>query len=123
MEVEFPLGYLINPFKVFFLKFSKFSKLIDLVRAVIHNNKGENLHITTENLVHNTNNSAEVWGLLVGLQAAMELDPFPIISEGDSQIVINILSHLLNGADPEKLSPSWRLTTGIMRINSILQPH
>jgi hypothetical protein len=33
--------------------------------AVIRNNKGEILHITAGNLGHNTNNSAEVWGLLV----------------------------------------------------------
>jgi hypothetical protein len=46
----------------------------------------------------------------------------PIIAEGDSQIVINLLSHLLNGADPEKISPSWRLMNGLFRIKSILQP-
>jgi hypothetical protein len=50
-------------------------------------------------------------------------DLFPIIAEGDSQIVINLLSHLLNGADPEKISPRWRLMNGILRIKSILQPH
>jgi hypothetical protein len=48
---------------------------------------------------------------------------FPIIAEGDSQIVINLLSHLLNGADPEKISPSWRLMNGLLRIKSTLQPH
>jgi hypothetical protein len=28
-----------------------------------------------------------------------------LIAEGDSQIIINLLSHLLNGADPERISP------------------
>jgi hypothetical protein len=77
--------------------------------AAIHNNKGEILHITARNLGHNTNNAVEIWGLLKGLQAAKEQGLSLLIVEGDSQIVINLLSHLLNGADPEKISPSWRL--------------
>jgi ribonuclease HI len=77
--------------------------------AVIHNNKGEILHIIAGNLGHNTNNAAEIWGLLKGLQAAKEQELFPIIAEGDSQIVINLLSHLLNGADPEKISQAGDL--------------
>jgi ribonuclease HI len=74
------------------------------------------------NIGHNTNNAAEIWGLLCGLQVATEQDLFPIIAEGDSQIVINLLSHLLNGADPEKISPRWRLMNGLCRIKSTLQP-
>jgi hypothetical protein len=59
---------------------------------------------------------------LHGLQAAKDQEIFPIIAEGDSQIVINLLSHLLNGADPEKISPRWRLMNGLLIIKSILQP-
>jgi ribonuclease HI len=86
------------------------------------NSKGEILHILAGNMGHNTNNAAEIWSLLCGLQAASEKALFPLIVEGDSQIVINLLSHLLNGADPEKISPSWRLMNGLCRIKSTLQP-
>jgi ribonuclease HI len=68
-----------------------------------------------------TNNATKIWSLLCGLQAAAELEIFPLIVEGDSQIVINLLKHLVNGTDLEKISPSWRLLNGIYRINSILQ--
>jgi ribonuclease HI len=90
--------------------------------AAIRNNKGEILHILAGNLGHNTNNAAEIWGFLKGLQAAKEQGLNLLIAEGDSQIVINLLSHLLNGAEPEKISPSWRLMNGLIRIKSILQP-
>jgi ribonuclease HI len=91
-------------------------------RAVIHNSKGEILHIVAGNLGHNTNNVAEIWGLLYCLQASKEQKLFPIIAEGDSQIVINLLYHLLNGENPEKISPIWRLMNGLLIIKSILQP-
>jgi ribonuclease HI len=71
---------------------------------------------------HNTNNTAEIWGLFCGLQAAIKKEIFTIIAEGDSQFVINLLSHLLNGEDPEKISPSWRLMNGLLKIKSTLQP-
>jgi ribonuclease HI len=84
--------------------------------------KGEILHITAVNLGHNTNNAVEIWGLLKGLQVAKEQGISLLIVEGDSQIVINLLSHLLNGVDPEKISPSWRLMNRLIKIKSILQP-
>jgi ribonuclease HI len=74
--------------------------------AVIRNNKGEILHIVTGNIGYNTNNVAEIWGRLRGLQATKDQKLFPIIAEGDSQIVIHLLSRLMNGANPEKISPS-----------------
>jgi ribonuclease HI len=90
--------------------------------AAIRNSKGEILHILAGNLGHNTNNAAELWGLLKGLQAAKDQGINFLIAEGDSQIIINLLSHLLNGAEPENISPSWRLMNGLIRIKSILQP-
>jgi hypothetical protein len=63
----------------------------------------------------------EIWGFLKGLQAAKENRLNLLIAEDDAQIVINLLTHLLNGADPEKISPSWRLLNGLIRIKSILQ--
>jgi ribonuclease HI len=71
-------------------------------------------------LGHNTNNATELWGLLKGLHAAKDQGIHFLIAEGDSQIIINLLSHLLNGAELEKISPSWRLMNGLIRIKSIL---
>jgi ribonuclease HI len=88
--------------------------------AVIRNNKGEILHIVAGNIGYNTNNAGELWGLLRGLQVDKDHELFPIIVEGDSQIVIHLLSRLMNGADPEKISPSWRLMNGLLRIKSLL---
>ena len=73
--------------------------------VIIQNGKGEIIHILVGNMGHNTNIVVEIWSLLCGLQAASEKDIFPLIAEGDSQIVINILTHLINGVDPEKISP------------------
>jgi ribonuclease HI len=60
--------------------------------------------LTIENLGYNTNNVAELWGLLKGLQVTKDQRMNFLIAEGDSQIIINLLSHLLNGADPERIS-------------------
>jgi hypothetical protein len=43
--------------------------------------------------------------------------------EGDSQIIINLFSRLLNGAYPDRVSPRWCLTSGMIDINSLMQPH
>jgi len=66
----------------------------------IHNKKGEILHILVGNLGHNTYNVAEIWGFLKGLQAAKDQGINFLIEKGESQIIINLLSHLLNGAEP-----------------------
>jgi ribonuclease HI len=44
--------------------------------AVIQNSDGEILHILVGSMGHNTNNAAEIWSLLCGLQAASEQDLF-----------------------------------------------
>jgi hypothetical protein len=46
-----------------------------------------------------------------------------LIVEDDSQIIINLLSILLNGADPERISPNWRLSHGLKTITDLLQPN
>jgi hypothetical protein len=52
--------------------------------ATIHNNKGEILLFTVGNLGHNTNNAADLWGLLKGLQTTMDQGMNFLIAEGDS---------------------------------------
>jgi hypothetical protein len=42
---------------------------------------------------------------------------------GDSQIIINLLRIILNGANPDKMSPSWRLSHRLQIITDLLQPN
>jgi hypothetical protein len=63
----------------------------------------------------------EIWGFLKGLQATKEHRLNLLIAEDDAQIVINLLTHLLNGADLEKISPRWRLLNGLANFGVDLQ--
>jgi hypothetical protein len=40
------------------------------------------------------------------------------VVEGDSQIIINILQRILNGANLDKVTPSWRLSHGIQLLQA-----
>jgi hypothetical protein len=46
-----------------------------------------------------------------------------LIVEGDSQIIINLLRKILNGASPDRISPSWRLLHGLQSITDSLRPN
>jgi hypothetical protein len=69
------------------------------------------------------NNAAELWGLIRGLQLAIEHNFTKLIVEGDSQIIINLFCRILNGANPERISPSWRLSHWLKTITNLLQPN
>jgi hypothetical protein len=43
--------------------------------------------------------------------------------EGDSQIIISMFLKLLNGSDPEKISPRWRLLSHIETPSILMFPH
>jgi len=51
-----------------------------------------------------TNNSAELEGLWKGLLLAQSKNFFPLIIEGDSQIIINMISRILQGSPSSKIS-------------------
>jgi ribonuclease HI len=72
---------------------------------------------------HSTNNVAELWGLTKGLQMAIKNNFSKLIVEGDSQIIINLLRKILNGASPDRISPSWRLLHGLQSITDSLRPN
>jgi ribonuclease HI len=91
--------------------------------VVFRNHLGHILLINVGSLGHTMNNAVELWGLIRGLQLAIEHNFTKLIVEGDSQIIINLFSRLLNGADPERISPSWRLSHGLKTITDILQPN
>ena len=51
-----------------------------------------------------TNNAAELEGLLHGLHLARQLNWFPLIIEGDSKIILKFASKIQNGQAPSKVS-------------------
>jgi ribonuclease HI len=89
--------------------------------AVIKNPKGEILILTVGYLGETTNNAAELIGLLQGLQIAVALHSHRIILEGDSQIIIQLITKILHGESPQKISPSWRLSGMLEDFKSILR--
>jgi ribonuclease HI len=98
--------------------------------AVIRSSKGEILTLTAGYLGETTNNVAELTGLLQGLRTAAALHSHKIILEGDSQIIIQLITKILHGGNPQKISPSWYLAgmledfEGILRDNiSIIPSH
>lgn len=90
---------------------------------VFRNHRGDILLITAGSLGHIINNAAELWGLTRGLQLAMEHNFNKLIVEGDSQVILNLFRKVLNGADPEQISPCWRLSHGLRTIATLLQPN
>jgi ribonuclease HI len=90
--------------------------------AVIRNNLGQIQSITAENLGCDTNNSTEIWGLLKGVQMALDQNLTCLIIEGDSKIIIDLVTKILNGRDPGKITPSWRLLGPLYSFQALLRP-
>jgi ribonuclease HI len=90
--------------------------------VVLRNNNGQIMYILAGHLGHDTNNSAEIWGLIRGIQLATSLNLNHLIFEGDSQVVIELATKLINGSDPAKVSPSWHLLIPLETLFSLLRP-
>ena len=43
--------------------------------------------------------------------------------EGDSQIIISMLSKLKDGSEPTKIFPSWRLLGSLESLKNMISPH
>jgi ribonuclease HI len=76
---------------------------------VIRNSKGKILAMIAGYIGENTNNVAELTGLLQGLHLAISLPSPKVILEGDSQVILQLITKILHGGNPQKISPSWRL--------------
>lgn len=55
----------------------------------------------------NTNNMAKLKALLAGLNMAMTHGWFPIITEGDSQIILQTTTKLLHGKPVNRVVDNW----------------
>jgi ribonuclease HI len=72
-------------------------------------------------LAETTNNVAELTGLLQGLLQAIALTSHQIILEGDSQIVIQLITKILHEGHPHKISPIWRLAELLEDFQNLLR--
>ena len=70
-----------------------------------------------------TNNSAELEGLLRGLETVIREGFLPAIVEGDSSVLILVANRLLSGQRTEKISLSWRLASRLERLRVIIRAH
>jgi ribonuclease HI len=90
--------------------------------TVIRNNLGQIQSLIAENLGCDTNNSAELWGLIKGVQMTLDQNLTCLIIEGDSKIIIDLATKILNGRDPGKITPSWRLLGPLYSFQALLRP-
>ena len=67
-----------------------------------------------------SNNAAEIEGMIQGLEWVLENFLKPLIVEGDSQMVICLTSKLQNGSQSSKVSSSWCLEIHISILRSSL---
>jgi ribonuclease HI len=91
--------------------------------TVLRNSDGEILGLEAGFIGDTTNNVAELTGLLRGLQAATNKGYQRILLEGDSQPIIKLATRIIHGCDPEKISPSWRLSGLLVDFSHHLHPH
>jgi ribonuclease HI len=91
--------------------------------VVLRDSEGRILHITIGYLGFNTNNAAKLWSLLKGIKLAISHNIFQLIVEGDSQVIIHLISKIIHGSHPSKISPIWRLLGLLEDFRSLLQPH
>lgn len=66
------------------------------------------------------NNSVELEGLWQGLNLVQQHSYFPLIIEGDSQILINMVQQIIQGTPVNKISCSLRLATRLQHIEKLL---
>jgi hypothetical protein len=69
-----------------------------------------------------TNNSTEIWGLIKGVQMALDHNLTRLIIEGDSKVIIDLATKIINGKDPEKITPSWCLLGPLNSLKALLRP-
>jgi ribonuclease HI len=80
------------------------------------------LHLVVDYLGENTNNVVELLSLIKGLKVAINNHYQKVIVEGDSQIIIQLITKILHGDHPLKISPSWRLSGLLEDFGDLIHP-
>lgn len=77
--------------------------------GIFRNHKGNVLQTFMWSIGWDTNNSTKLEGMWQGLLLAQSNRFLPIIIEGDSQILINMINQILQGTPTHKVGSSWIL--------------
>ena len=72
---------------------------------------------------HDSNNSAELEGLLEGMHCLVRSNSFPAIIEGDSRILIQKARRLAYGRVSGQVATSWRLASRLAELRSLIHNH
>jgi ribonuclease HI len=91
--------------------------------VVFRDDNGIILHILVGSLGNDTNNVVELWDLIKGIHTTTSLGFHKLIVEGDSYVVLSLLTCLINGSNPTKISPNWRLLSNLELLKSLLLNH
>jgi ribonuclease HI len=91
--------------------------------VILKNSNGEILHLVVGYLGFNMNNVAEIWILLRGIKIEKDHNYDKIIAEGDSQIIVQLITKILHGEHPQEVSPSWRISGLLEDFGSLLRPN
>jgi len=83
---------------------------------VFRNSLSQALYFFYGYIGQDTNNAAELEGLIHGLQLASNKDWFPLIVEGDSKIILRMAANIQNGQAATKVSNHWRLEGRLERL-------
>jgi ribonuclease HI len=74
--------------------------------VVLINSMGQIHILIAENMGCETNNSMKIWGLIKGVEMALDQNLTCLIIEGDSKVIIDLATKNLNGRDLGKITPS-----------------
>ena len=91
--------------------------------TVLRNHTGKIIHLMAGFLGENANNVGEIISLVKGLQDVVQHHYHQIIIEGDSQIIIQLISKILHGELPRQISPSWRLSGLLEDLEGLIHPN
>lgn len=88
--------------------------------GVCRNNKGEIMKVFFGQLGFDSNNSAELEGLIQGLTLVLNEGWLPATVEGDSKVLIGLAKKLAVGQAPGIVSTSWRLQLRLEALHDLL---
>lgn len=84
--------------------------------GIFRNHEGQPLLYFFGSIGWDTNNFAKLEGLWQGMKLADQHNFYPILIEGDTQILINMATQIQQGRSSSRVFNSWRLMTRLETI-------
>ena len=91
--------------------------------GAIRNAKGKPLGVFWGYIGENTNNIVELKGLLAGLTRTRNHGWLPIILEGDSKLILQMVSKIHHGKPAHKVVDNWKMINTLEQISEIIYEH